>query len=185
MFLQVCVILSTGGGRDVCLSACWDNTPRADTPQIPPSRSRHPHQSRHPPEQTPNPPSRHPLGADTPWSRHQPPLPEQTTAYGQRAAGTHPTGMHSCVSLCYGATDTPVLNFRWRLTLGFKARVSSLGSQHGNRGVLFHIPACRPWWRLESGPISCRRRVIYWQSYASSAPINTRLIFISPVGDKR
>ena len=35
-----------------------------------------------PREQTP------PPGADTPT--------EQTTAYGQRAAGKHPTGMHSC-----------------------------------------------------------------------------------------
>ena len=40
-----------------------------------------------------------PPGADPPGSRHhQPPNPpgKQTPAYGQRAAGTHPTGMHSC-----------------------------------------------------------------------------------------
>ena len=36
--------------------------------------------------------------------------------------------------------------------LGFKARVSSLGSQYGNRADLFHIATCRPWWELESGP---------------------------------
>ena len=34
-----------------------------------------------------------PPGADPPGTRHPP-----TAAYGQRAAGTHPTGMHSC---CY------------------------------------------------------------------------------------
>ena len=42
----------------------------------------------------------------TPWSRHPPDTPpeptpsptprKQTTAYGQRAASTHPTGVHSC-----------------------------------------------------------------------------------------
>ena len=37
---------------------------------------------------TPPPPSRHP----TPG--------KQTAAYGQRAAGTHPTGMHSCMIMC-------------------------------------------------------------------------------------
>ena len=44
-----------------------------------------------------------PLGADTPRRRHPPeqtPPWEQTPAYGQWAAGTHPTGMHSCW-LCY------------------------------------------------------------------------------------
>ena len=37
-----------------------------------------------PPDQTP------------PGSRHPPPPGKQTPAYGQRAAGSHPTGMHSC-----------------------------------------------------------------------------------------
>ena len=76
MFLLVSVILLTGGG--VCLSACWDTTPPlgADTPG-----------SRHPPEQTP--PEQTP---PIPGSR---PPQEQSPAYGQWAAGTHPTGMHS------------------------------------------------------------------------------------------
>ena len=47
MFLLVSVILSTGEG--VCLSVCWDTTPREQT--LP--RADHP-------------PSRHPPGADTP-----------------------------------------------------------------------------------------------------------------------
>ena len=68
--------------------------PGADTPQ-----------SRLPPEQTPPTPSRHPLGADTPPGADPPgtdppweqtPPRKKTQAYGQRAAGTHPTGMHSC-----------------------------------------------------------------------------------------
>ena len=87
MFLQVCVILFTGG-RGVCLSACWDNpSPWTDTP----------HGAEPPQGQAP--PSR-PPGADTP------PPPEQTTAYGQRAAGTHPTGMHSCSLISFA--------FAWR-----------------------------------------------------------------------
>ena len=89
MFLQVCVILFTGG-RGVCLSACWDDTPREQTPQehTPPwSRHPPPRADTHPLEQTPP-------GADTP--PEQTPPPEQTMAYGQRAAGTHPAGMHSC-----------------------------------------------------------------------------------------
>ena len=93
----------------------------ADTPQ---SRHHPPEQTHPPPRQTPReqtsplgadtPPSRHappkwtPPGADTPRSRHPPgadtPLPrsrhppprKQTPAYGQWAAGRHPTGMHSC-----------------------------------------------------------------------------------------
>ena len=49
--------------------------------------------SRHPPRADTPPPPRAdtlPPRADNPKSRHTPP------AYGQRAAGTHPTGMHSC-----------------------------------------------------------------------------------------
>ena len=111
MFLQASVILSTGRGGVVCLSACWDTTPPlgADTPppeQTP--REQTPPGSRHPQEQKP-PQSRHPPRADTPlWEQTPPPeqtLPpgadtppygKQTPAYGQRAAGTHRTGMHSC-----------------------------------------------------------------------------------------
>ena len=75
MFSQACVILFTGGG--VCLSAWWDTTPPAPG-------------SRHPPEQTPweqtTPPEQTPPGAEHAW------------IYGQRAGGTHPTGMQSCLN---------------------------------------------------------------------------------------
>ena len=88
MFLQASVILLTG-----CLPQCMLGSPlppRADTPQeqtLPPEADTP--RSRHPP----------PTKADTLQSRHpreQTPPPKQTPAYGQRAAGTHPTGMHSC-----------------------------------------------------------------------------------------
>ena len=105
-------ILSTGGGG--CLPQCMlgytslgaDTPPGADTPweqtHTPWNRHTHP-----PGADTPS-RSRHPLGADTPWeqtpprSRHppgsrHPPHRNQTAAYGQRAASTHPTGMHSCI----------------------------------------------------------------------------------------
>ena len=74
IFTSVCQEFCPRGG--VCLSACWDTPPWEQTP---------------PREQTPSPRSRHPPpGADTPPGT-------QTAAYGQRAAGTHPTGMHSCM----------------------------------------------------------------------------------------
>ena len=105
--------LSTGG---VCLSACWDIPPGPDPP------GRHPTpQDQTPWEQTPThpleqtPPQTRPPGADTlPHPSRPDPPPEQTPhlqtrppqeqippgkqtpAYGQRAAGTHPTGLHSC-----------------------------------------------------------------------------------------
>ena len=82
MFLQVCVILFTRGG---CLPQCM--------------LGYHPH-----PQGADTPWSRHPPGADTPpeqkLPREQPPLPREAD-YGKRAAGTHPTGMHSCGSFLY------------------------------------------------------------------------------------
>ena len=64
-----------------------DTPPGADPPQeqIPPGSKHTPPGSRHPPQQTP-PRSRHPL----------PPGAEHAGRYGQRAGGTHPTGMQSC-----------------------------------------------------------------------------------------
>ena len=75
MFLQVCVCPRGG----VSLSACWD---QADPP--PPGPGRHPPRTRQTPPIRQIPPDQ----ADPP--------PKQTPAYGLRAAGTHPTGMHSC-----------------------------------------------------------------------------------------
>ena len=99
MFLQVCVISVHRGG--VCLSACWDTPPGADTPQEqiipksrhplksrPPLKGRHTPKSRHhsPRADTPRadiPPradtphlSRHPPRADTPLKSRHPPPPQ-------------------------------------------------------------------------------------------------------------
>ena len=66
IFTPVCHSVHRGG---FCLSARWDTTfPTLE--QTPPPRDQTP------PEQTPP--------------------GKQTPAYGLRAAGTHPTGMHSC-----------------------------------------------------------------------------------------
>ena len=92
IFLQASVILSTGG-----VSASVDAG-------IPPPRSRHPPGSRHPGSR--HPPEQTPTGADTP--------PKETPAYGQRAAGTHPTGMHSCL---FKFWRTKVLFVRLLITL--------------------------------------------------------------------
>ena len=79
MFLHVCVILFIGGVS---------------------GQGEHPRTGRPPPEHTP------PPGADTPPSSRHPPR-MHTPAYGQRAAGTHSTGMHSCryiLSLTFART---------------------------------------------------------------------------------
>ena len=83
IFTGICL---SAGGRGVCLSACWDmpHGPNTNPPRSRPPQSRHTLQ-----------------GADTPQSRRPPgadptPARKQTSAYGQRVAGTHPTGMHSC-----------------------------------------------------------------------------------------
>ena len=71
MFLQAYVILLTAGGG-----------------------------TSHPPEQTP-PWSRHPPRADTPPGADPSPPGEHAVRYGQRAGGTHPTGMQSCYSILF------------------------------------------------------------------------------------
>ena len=89
MFLQVCVCPQGGG---VCLSACWDAIPPDGEP--PPDQADPPLDQADPPgaRQTTTPPgARH-----TPPGPGRPPPGKQTPAYGLRAAGTHPTGMHSC-----------------------------------------------------------------------------------------
>ena len=103
MFLQVSVCPQ--GGEFVCLSACWDANPPRDqaapprpgrsprTRQTPPGPGRPPRDQGDPPPDQADPPGPgRPPQADTP----PPPAGKQTPAYGLRAAGTHPTGMHSC-----------------------------------------------------------------------------------------
>ena len=81
-----------------------DQTP-PQTRQTPPlGPGRHPRWIRHtPPGQGRHPPGpgRHPPGPGRPPQTRETPHPpgKQTPAYGLRAAGTHPTGMHSCLLL--------------------------------------------------------------------------------------
>ena len=77
IFTSVCQEFCPHGGGGVCLSACWDTPPQ--TRQTPGSRH-------HPPWDQAD-----PKGADPPSSG------KQTPAYGLRAAGTHPTGMDTCL----------------------------------------------------------------------------------------
>ena len=105
MFLHLSVILLTGGclvlGRGV-----WD-APRDQVPWTRPPQDQTPC-DQNPPDRTPpgtrHPPQIRPLGIRTPPPRPGPPRPDTPLhlkfflggAYGQRAGGTHPTGMHSC-----------------------------------------------------------------------------------------
>ena len=85
IFLHLSVIHSVHRGRSASVHA-----------GIPPGPGRPP-RSRHPPPQEQTPPgSRHPPWEQTPPGPGRPPPRKQTPAYGLRAAGTHPTGMHSC-----------------------------------------------------------------------------------------
>ena len=57
------------------------------------------HAGIHPPPGQTHPPGSRPPRSGPPRSRHprsRHPPGKQIAAYGQRAAGTHPTGMHSC-----------------------------------------------------------------------------------------
>ena len=99
IFLHLSVILFTGGGMSEAEPPLGADTtppsrhsPRADPPGADP-QVRHP-QVRHPPEQTPPWEQTPPLHQTPPGA--DPPPRKQTPAYGQRAAGTHSTGMHSC-----------------------------------------------------------------------------------------
>ena len=99
MFLHVCVILFTGGGSPGRESPPGQGEYPLDQGEPPRTRENQPRPGRTPrTRQTPPRPGRHPPPdqADTPQTRQTPPG-EQTPEYGLRAAGTHPTGMHSCL----------------------------------------------------------------------------------------
>ena len=77
IFSQACVKNSVHGGVSASVHA-----------GIHPPGTRPPGSGRPPGDQTPHPPE-----------PGRPPPGKQTAAYGQRAAGTDPTGMHSCFRL--------------------------------------------------------------------------------------
>ena len=96
IFSQACVKNSVGGGS-VCLSACWDTPPWADTPL----GQTHPLGRHHPQADTT--PSQCMLGY-TPVHAgiHTPPCPVHAGIDMATAAdGMHPTGMHSCCLAIY------------------------------------------------------------------------------------
>ena len=98
VFTGVCV--HRGGG---CLPQCMLGCHPPWTRQTPPGPGRHPPgrppQTRQTPGTRQTPPgTRHtPLGPGRPPGTRQTPPGKHTPAYGLRAAGTHPTGMHSCL----------------------------------------------------------------------------------------
>ena len=87
MFLQVCVCPQGGGCLPQCMLGCHTLPPRDQADPPPPDQAKPPQTRQTPP----------PDQADPPRDQAEPPPPgKQTPAYGLRAAGTHPTGMHSC-----------------------------------------------------------------------------------------
>ena len=115
MFLHVSVILLTGGVGGLRRTPLAGRTPRDQAE--PPGRENPPGPGRTPPGpgrtplgpgRTPPGPGRTPQQGEPPQDqapprpgRHPPPG-EKTAAYGQWAAGTHPTGMHSCFVNFFG-----------------------------------------------------------------------------------
>ena len=85
----------------VCHSFCSQGGLRRTPPgRTPPDQTRQtPRTKETPPGTRENPPDQ----GDSPGTRENPPGPgrsppwKQTPAYGLRAAGTHPAGMHSCL----------------------------------------------------------------------------------------
>ena len=109
IFLHLSVIHSVHrGGLPQCMLGYHHHPPtRYQSPwtRSPPPGSRHPPRgdppAADPPEETP-PPEQTPPGGDPPLEQTPPrkqtlPPGKQTPAYGLRAAGTHPTGIHSCI----------------------------------------------------------------------------------------
>ena len=89
IFLHLSAILFTGRGSASVHAGIPPDRHILPGSRHPPPEQTPPGPDTHPPEQTP--PGADPPRADTPpQSRHPPP------PYGQWAAGTHPTGMHSC-----------------------------------------------------------------------------------------
>ena len=88
IFLHLSLILFTGVSASVHAGI---PPPGLGTP-----REQSPPGADTPWEQTP-PRSRTPAGAGSPRTRHHPPGAETATA----ADGTHPTGMHSCIDMCW------------------------------------------------------------------------------------
>ena len=88
VFTRVCDSVNRGGGGSP------ENPPPRDQGEPPPDQGEPPpDQADHPPQ-----PGRPPPGTkeNPPLCTRQTPFPGRTAAYGQWAAGTHPTGMHSC-----------------------------------------------------------------------------------------
>ena len=91
MFLHVSVILSTGGSPGRPLPPGQGEPPRSGRPPgqgDPPDQADTPRSGRPPLDQ-----------ADTPRDQADTPPGKKTAAYGQWAAGTHPPGMHSCITV--------------------------------------------------------------------------------------
>ena len=88
MFLHVCVILFTGRVSGQGEPPRAGRAPRAGRP---PLRQGEPPWVGRPPWA-----GRTPRAGRTPPGTRPPPPGKQTPAYGLRAAGMHPTGMHSC-----------------------------------------------------------------------------------------
>ena len=139
IFLHLSVILFTGGG--VCLSACWDTTttttpgtmhPPTPQPCTPPGPCTHP----------PTPPS---TMQTPPPTMQPPPDTEHAGRYGQRAGGTHPTGMQSCL-----ACACPYFNAMFLITINIYVK----NGKHASQTTCYLVQAILP---LVHTTCTCKR----------------------------
>ena len=118
MFLHVSVILLTGGGLRRNPPPGPGRPPPTGTRQTPPQIREEPPPGpgRPPPDQAdPIPPG-----------RENAPTGKKTAAYGQLAAGTHPTGMHSCYIIISLSTPHPLQFSPKKVTSVFSFELSLL-----------------------------------------------------------
>ena len=93
IWFYTCLSFCPWGGGGICPIACWDTHTPWDQRQHPEDQRQAPPRTRgkYPPEQTPHPGSRHPLGPEA----GTPPSAVHAGRYGQQASGTHPIGIQS------------------------------------------------------------------------------------------
>ena len=96
MFLHVSVILFTGGGVSRQGEPPAPRQGEPPQPGRPPPDQADPPSRENPPDQADPPNQADPPGPGRPPPDQAPSPGKQTSEYGLRAAGTHPTRMHSC-----------------------------------------------------------------------------------------
>ena len=160
VFTRVCDSVHRGGGspgRENPRRLGDHHPPPAGRPP-PPGPGRPPRLGDHHPPPGPGGPPR--LGD------HHPPPRKQTSEYGLRAAGTHPTGMHSCYIYYSASPWEPASPSHWSPENKIKQECIPVGCvppacQGGCLSARGCLPATPPWteWQTHVKTLPCRNYV--------------------------